>query len=638
MSVFLLVEDSPAMQRLWPAVRDRGLQPLLESLQGRTPIPINLAVGRAAWNGLSELQYYNEPQRGLSEIFLHGGEEGGGYISATALQKSIQNLAQITAQHGGSASQHAHLVVVAASSTPQAAGGPSDSTWASLATEAARLRILPHLILGQGADAPGLLMFFTTVVRLQGAAEDAAGFRDGAFGVRTSARAGAEGAGAGTPPSGGPSHAYPRHAVPDERRAGPSSSSSYAPHHHHSLSPPQMGTSVSASRGTPARSRKTSMPEAPRPSIVSQLQHLHGLSKKRIYGAKPARRPFIRGEEQRGPGAASEPRGGPILREDEPLSAPASPTRARYAALPGAAESGSRESARGPARREHFKDAQVPRPMYNPPAATRARANTAETAVAYADRPEAELLTRDPTTSYGTDLGVGNSPASPSGFKASSTSGYAPISPTGYGPTSSSSYVSASPSSYAPMLSAPSYGATSYGTGMDPTAYGGPSTNSGYRTMSTSAGYGAVPPSADYGASASSAGYGPAPAPSEQQPLPSWSSLNSAAPSASAASSFGPAPGSLGYGGAAYGSQHEYDATYAAWTPSTYTSAPPSPTQGYTYLPFGVTDPYAQAPMQPLTGPIAGSSTSRSSQQPALAQPRPSAPSSQPPPPDPNAR
>ena len=51
-----------------------------------------------------------------------------------------QNLAQITAQHGGSASQHAHLVVVAASSTPQAAGGPSDSTWASLATEAARVR------------------------------------------------------------------------------------------------------------------------------------------------------------------------------------------------------------------------------------------------------------------------------------------------------------------------------------------------------------------------------------------------------------------------------------------------------------------------------------------------------------------
>ena len=40
MSVFLLVEDSPAMQRLWPAVRDRGLQPLLESLQGRTPIPV----------------------------------------------------------------------------------------------------------------------------------------------------------------------------------------------------------------------------------------------------------------------------------------------------------------------------------------------------------------------------------------------------------------------------------------------------------------------------------------------------------------------------------------------------------------------------------------------------------------------
>ncbi|KAI5891544.1 uncharacterized protein SCHCODRAFT_02629381 [Schizophyllum commune H4-8] len=617
------------MQRLWPTVRDRGLQPLLESLQRRTPMPINLAVGRAAWNGLSELQYYSEPQRGLSEIFLHGGEEGGGYISATALQKSIQNLAQIAAQHGGSTSQHAHLVVVAASSAPQAAGGPSESTWTSLATEAARLRILPHLILGQGADAPGLLMFFTTVVRLQGAAEDAAGLHDGAFSVRTSTRAGAEGAGAGTQASGGPSlerpHAYPRHAVPDapatERRAGPSSG--YAPHHHHSLSPPQMGASLSAGRGAPARSRKTSMPEAPRPSIVSQLQHLHGLSKKRIYGAKPARRPFIRGEEQRGSGTAAESRRGPELREDEPLSAPASPTRARYAALPGAApfaaESGSRESARGAPRREHYKDAQVPRPMYNPPAATRARANTVETASAYADRPEAELLTRDPT-SYGADLGAGNSPVSPSGFKSGSTSSYAPISPTGY--------PSASSSSYAPMLSAPSYGATtasaSYGAAMNPTAYGGASTNSGYRTISTSAGYGAVPPSAEYGASTSSAGYGPAPAPPEQQPLPSWSSFTSAAPSA-------------GYGGATYG-QPEFDAAYAAWTPSTYTSAPPSPTQGYTYLPFGVTDPYAApVPMQPLAGPIAGSSASRSLQS-TIAQPRASAPSSHPPPPDPNAR
>ena len=61
-------------------------------------------------------------------------------LPRTDFEAIRQNLAQITAQHGGSASQHAHLVVVAASSTPQAAGGPSDSTWASLATEAARVR------------------------------------------------------------------------------------------------------------------------------------------------------------------------------------------------------------------------------------------------------------------------------------------------------------------------------------------------------------------------------------------------------------------------------------------------------------------------------------------------------------------
>ena len=37
----------------------------------------------------------------------------------------------------------------------------------------------------------------------------------------------------------------------------------------------------------------------PPPSLVSQLQQVHGLTKKKVYGAKPARQPFFREERVR---------------------------------------------------------------------------------------------------------------------------------------------------------------------------------------------------------------------------------------------------------------------------------------------------------------------------------------------------
>ncbi|KAL0066975.1 hypothetical protein AAF712_005964, partial [Marasmius tenuissimus] len=41
-------------------------------------------------------------------------------------------------------------------------------------------------------------------------------------------------------------------------------------------------------------------PHEPYPSLVSQLQQVHGLTKKKVYGSKPARKPFVSGELYRG--------------------------------------------------------------------------------------------------------------------------------------------------------------------------------------------------------------------------------------------------------------------------------------------------------------------------------------------------
>ncbi|KAL1743811.1 hypothetical protein HDZ31DRAFT_40135 [Schizophyllum fasciatum] len=624
MSVFLLVEDSAAMERLWPAIRDRGLQPLLESLQRRTPVPTSLAVVRETQSGLSELRHYNDAQRGLADIVLYGGGEGYGGVSTTGMQKSVQKLAQICAQKGGSAAQHAHFVVAAASTAFQAVDGSPEGIWTSLAAEAARFRILPHLILGQGADVPGLLMFFTTLVRLQGAGEDAVRFRDAAFSVRTSTRSGAVAPGADTAtPSDGPSlespHGWPRHSVPDapasDRRAGPSSS-----FHQHPLPPIQIGPPLPHTRSPNSRSRKASLPEAPRPTLVSQLQHLHGLSKKRIYGAKPARRPYFRDEDQRGSGGASEARGH-SLREEEPSSEPASPTRARYAALPAApssSDSGGRDGARAPPRREHQKDMPALQPTYNPPPSTRARVSTAEANPAHANRPTIEPLARD-RTAYGEGSSMAYPPVPPAGFESSSTSAYGPVSP--------SAFSSASPPTYAPIPAASRYGTApttaSYVETMNPAAYNAPPLSTSYQPASASAGYGAVPSPADYSAGTSSAGYGAAPLPPDPQRTSSWSSFTPAAPSS-------------GHGGAGYGGfgAHDFDATYGSWSPNTYASAPPSPTQGYTYLPFGVADSYA-AQAQDMAGP---GGTSARAPQPSIVHPRPSMPSGLPPPPDPAMR
>lgn len=46
----------------------------------------------------------------------------------------------------------------------------------------------------------------------------------------------------------------------------------------------------------PNTSRGQELPQEPPPSLVAQLQQVHGLTKKKVYGVKPVRRPFIRDE------------------------------------------------------------------------------------------------------------------------------------------------------------------------------------------------------------------------------------------------------------------------------------------------------------------------------------------------------
>ncbi|TRM66746.1 hypothetical protein BD626DRAFT_163605 [Schizophyllum amplum] len=616
MSVFLVVEDSSAMQRLWPTIRDRGVHPLLESLQRRTPVPMTLAVSQTTWDGLAEPQHFNDPQRGLSDFYLRP-DAASSVVSAGDVQSAIQRLAQMSAQRSGSGAQHVHLIVAAASAVPQPESTSLNNVWTSLATEATRVRILPHLVLGQGADSRALLTFFTTVVRLQNAVEDATGSRDAAFSVRTSTRdhdAGSSSAAeAGMPASGQPSLEKPR---PKARRTVPDAQTSYMPTEERSAGPSSAspsGSSRPPSRSPPARARQASLPEAPRPSIVSQLQQLHGLSKKRVYGAKPARRPFIRGEEQRG---SSDSRSGQSRRGEEPRSEPTSPARARYAGLPAApaAPELDRESVRlfpAPQRREHRQDTEqqhAPQPPLSP------------------SEPQVPLYGQEVTPSYGSQPATGAAARGPMRYTGESAPSYASSPPSSYMPTSQSSYepatsdsyASAPPSNYVPLLPPSSYGppttSTTYSAAFDFAPPGTTSTSSSYEGMSTSVGHGVAPPSAGYSRAMMSAGYGPAPPPPDLQP---WA--------------YGPVASSSGHDSAGYS---DYQTPLATWTPSTYTSAPPSPRQGYAYLPFNVAGPYATQSQQQSQHP------KRATEAPAahdqlvhrpIAQPCPSASSTLPP-------
>ncbi|KAG7085567.1 hypothetical protein E1B28_003123 [Marasmius oreades] len=58
---------------------------------------------------------------------------------------------------------------------------------------------------------------------------------------------------------------------------------------------PSSTASGSSTSGSPVQS-----PQEPIPSLVSQLQQFHGLTKKKVYGARPIRKPFVSGEVYHG--------------------------------------------------------------------------------------------------------------------------------------------------------------------------------------------------------------------------------------------------------------------------------------------------------------------------------------------------
>lgn len=99
------------------------------------------------------------------------------------------------------------------------------------------------------------------------------------------------------------------------------------PPHRHTF-PFDSFSSTKASDDSPGLAPPDPQPAENSPSLVSQLQQRHGLTKKKVYGAKPTRQPFFRDEPvrekyRRVPAPLSMPLSAPVV---SPLSAIAPPS------------------------------------------------------------------------------------------------------------------------------------------------------------------------------------------------------------------------------------------------------------------------------------------------------------------------
>ncbi|KAG6915299.1 hypothetical protein DXG01_012250 [Tephrocybe rancida] len=171
-----------------------------------------------------------------------------------------------------------HLVIVAASTPFDDTFGVnptnySGSTrWHQLALKLSQANIQCHLVMSPHQDMRPLATLFEETLRLQNSIEEPPSFPVDFSEVlcRLAARP--------------QLHSAPAHLNPASQRVLPRRNYSFPPSSHTEIGDNMLGLPSS------------SEPESP-PSLVSQLQQVHGLTKKKVYGAKPVHKPFV-GEER----------------------------------------------------------------------------------------------------------------------------------------------------------------------------------------------------------------------------------------------------------------------------------------------------------------------------------------------------
>ncbi|KAF9467593.1 hypothetical protein BDZ94DRAFT_968722 [Collybia nuda] len=294
-ATLLLIENSQAMSYIWPDLRDRYLQPLLSRFETNPAVPITTLVLESLplqderipagprqynvlQNGLNDFRFNCDPSNKLSVGKVSSGAD---ILASTKFQG--QPVAR-------------HLIIVAASTpVPDTTGVDLGSfigrtPWYQLAQKFAQADIQCHMVVGPNEDMAPLMTLFEETLRLQNYVEESPSFPVDRTKLlfRLSAK---------------PSHTVHPNAAPFPKRGLPPRRS----HTYHGETYPR-----SPDEGTLAPPYNEP-PTDPPPSLVSQLQQVHGLTKKKVYGTKPARMPFFRDERVRDKRAATLPQTTPAL-------------------------------------------------------------------------------------------------------------------------------------------------------------------------------------------------------------------------------------------------------------------------------------------------------------------------------------
>ncbi|KAF9039320.1 hypothetical protein BJ165DRAFT_1407519 [Panaeolus papilionaceus] len=284
LSALFLIENSVAMSRVWPDLKDQALNKLLHTLISTNPTAPHIAVSfleSCPEEGHSSQPFsprqYSDPFAGLENVRFSYAPENR--ISPTLVDHCIHFLESSNFQGQSIA---LHLFIVASTAPSQDITGTpftnnGYSPWVMLAQKMAQANIHLHLVLSPQEDLSGLSMMFDEAIRLRGNVEEVASFPTDMTRImcRLSSRPPFETY--GSPASGGGMQVQqPERIAPPRRNSFPVDN--FYPDGHPS---PQGGE-----LDTP-------------PSLVSQLQQVHGLTKKKVYGTKPPRPPFFKDEPVR---------------------------------------------------------------------------------------------------------------------------------------------------------------------------------------------------------------------------------------------------------------------------------------------------------------------------------------------------
>ncbi|KAF9267113.1 hypothetical protein L218DRAFT_955595 [Marasmius fiardii PR-910] len=296
--VLLLIENSGGVFNVWPDLRDRYLGPLLQKIELDDPsIPVTTFVLESLPPNPTQHRkpivprQYRTSHDGLQDVrFNHSASNRLTYPKIQEAAKYIVS----TATNGSDVQRH---IVIAAASPPveerpsESRSGSRTSSWYRLAQYLAEADVRCHLLLKSGPGWEGLTNLFEEMLRLQEITEERPWFPIDMqkITVRLSSQRKASKKDNNAQELG-PSEPKQLPPTPANKKTAADPFPSYP------ISP----TAISTASGSSTPASPPQSPQDSVPSLVSQLQQVHGLTKKKVYGTKPTRRPFVSGEVYHG--------------------------------------------------------------------------------------------------------------------------------------------------------------------------------------------------------------------------------------------------------------------------------------------------------------------------------------------------